>query len=50
MTDQPKPKRDFTPEQRRKLAEIVRVILTPDPPQEPPRDSNNPQLSEPVNR
>jgi len=44
MEDKDKPKRDFTPEQRRRLAEIVRVILTPDSPQEPPRDSNNPPI------
>jgi hypothetical protein len=48
-----KPKRDYTPEQRRKLAQIVRVILTPDPPkgeQDKDSASDNTQLSAPENR
>ena len=36
MTNQPKPKPDLTPEQRRALAQIVRVILE-DKPQDKPK-------------
>ena len=32
MEDKDKPKREFSDEQKRVFAQIVRVILTPDPP------------------